>query len=81
MRLDTEVVFNEYKDRLYAAALNITKNPEDAKDAVQDTIIKYITANKSYESEEHIRAWLFTVVINLSKNMVTSFWHRNKKDL
>ncbi len=78
MRLDIEEIIAEYKDRLFAAAFSICKDKYDAEDAVQETFIKYYTTVKQYENEDHIRAWLIKVVINKSKDMVGSFWRRNK---
>ena len=78
MRLSTENIINRYQDRLFATSFSICRSAEDAEDIVQDTIIKYHQSNKDFESEEHIRAWLIRVCINLSKNLVLSFWNRNR---
>ena len=78
MRLSTEDIINKYQDRLFATSFSICRCAEDAEDIVQDTIIKYHQSNKAFESEEHIRAWLIRVCINLSKNLVLSFWNRNR---
>lgn len=40
-----------------------------------------ITLKKDFDSEQHIRAWLFRVAINRAKNMNRTFWRRNKKSL
>ncbi|MBQ9687488.1 MAG: sigma-70 family RNA polymerase sigma factor [Oscillospiraceae bacterium] len=77
MRLETEIVANRYRDRLFAAALSICRNPADADDAVQDTLLQYHTAQKEFESEAHIRAWLLRVAINRAKNITLSFWRRS----
>lgn len=39
MKLDTEKVIEKYKDRIFAIGLSILKNPNDADDVVQETII------------------------------------------
>ena len=78
MRLSTEDIIHIHQDRLFAASFSICQNAADAEDVVQDTIIKYHQSNKDFESEEHIRAWLLRVCINLSKNIVLSFWNRNR---
>ncbi|MBR0171824.1 MAG: RNA polymerase sigma factor [Lachnospiraceae bacterium] len=79
MKLPTEDVIRNHQERLYATAFSICRNAADAEDVVQDTIVKYHQAKKSFESEEHIRAWLLRVCINLSKNIVSSFWNRNRR--
>lgn len=76
MRLPVEEVSERYRDRLFAAAFHLTADPMDAEDAVQETLIRYYTAQKEFESEEHLRAWLFRVAINLAKNLGRSVWRR-----
>lgn len=78
MILPLEEVVRLYGDRLYKIAFSVCKNAEDAEDIVQDTLVKYYRSGKRFESEEHIRAWLIRVCINLSRNVVISFWNRNR---
>ena len=78
MRLSTEDIIHKHQDRLFATSFSVCRNASDAEDVVQDTIIKYHQSKKDFESEEHIRAWLLRVCINLSKNVVLSFWNRNR---
>lgn len=77
MKLPTEQVIERYKDVLFRIAYNICRSEADADDAVQDCFIKYHNQLMDFDSEEHIKAWLIRVTINLSKNLISSFWHRN----
>lgn len=81
MRRSVQELFEEYQDSLYAAAFNVCKNAEDAKDVVQDTFIQYYSLKKEFDSEQHLRAWLLRVAINKAKNMNRTFWRRNKRAL
>jgi RNA polymerase sigma-70 factor, ECF subfamily len=47
-----------FTDQLYAAALRYTKNPEDARDLVQDTYLKAFTSFHQFEEGTNLRAWL-----------------------
>lgn len=78
MRRPVEELVEKYRDSVFRAALSVSRNPEDAEDAVQDTFIQYMNSKRQFESEEHIRAWLLRVAINKSKNIMTSFWNRNR---
>lgn len=78
MKPTVEDVFRTYGDRLFAAAFSVCGNPADADDAVQDTLIKYYTLDKDYESEDHLRAWLLRVTVNRAKDISSSFWRRNR---
>ena len=71
-------ICTKYGDRLYAAAFNITRQRQDAEDAVQEALLRLFRSDKEFESEEHIKAWLIRVTINIAKSTCTSFWHRNR---
>lgn len=81
MRCTAEYLAETYQQNLFRAALSITHNVQDAEDAVQNTYLKYLKTNTEFESEEHIRAWLFRTVSNQAKDTLRTFWHRNRTSL
>lgn len=81
MRLPVEWIVEKYKDALFRAAFSVCRNQADAQDAVQNTYYKYMQSQTDFESEAHIRSWLFRVVFNQAKDIQRSFWKRNKVDL
>ena len=78
MAVDIMEICTKYGDRLYAAAFNILRQRQDAEDAVQEALLRVFKSDTEFESEEHIKAWLIRVTINIAKSTYTSFWHRNK---
>ena len=60
-------------DQLYAAALRYTKNPEDARDLVQDTYLKAFNSFHQFEEGTNLRAWLYRV-------LTTTFINTYRKD-
>ncbi len=52
----------QFADQLYAAALRYTKNPDDAKDLVQDTYLKAFTSFHQFEEGTNLKAWLYRVL-------------------
>lgn len=44
---------------------------------IQEVLLKWIESAPVFQDEEHEKAWFIRVMINLSKNKVRSFWHRN----
>ena len=80
MKPSTEEIFRTYGDRLFSIAYTVCRNREDAEDALQDTLIRYDSARKEFESEEHVKAWLIRVAINRAKDMRASFWRRSRVD-
>ena len=77
MRMETQALAENYRDRLFAAAFQVCGNAADAEDAAQEALLRYHTSEKQFESEQHIRAWLLRVAINCAKNISRSFFRRN----
>ena len=77
MRLETQALAEQYRDRLFAAAFQVCGNAADAEDAAQEALLRYHLSDKQFESQEHIRAWLLRVAVNWAKNISRSFWRRN----
>ena len=51
-------------DRLYAAALRMTRNPADAEDVVQDTYAKAFASRHTFTPGTNLRAWLYRILTN-----------------
>ena len=76
-----EEVFQAYGNMLYRIAFVMMKNAFDAEDVVQDTLIKYmehLESGKSFETEEHRKAWLIRVNSNLCKNRLRFYKNHPK---
>lgn len=73
-RYTYEDIANRYIDTVYRLALSRTKSREHAEDITQDVFVKLLKNKKPFESEEHLKAWLLRVTINLTKDLMTSSW-------
>ena len=51
-------------DRLYAAALRMTRNPADAEDVVQETYAKAFASRHTFTPGTNLRAWLYRILTN-----------------
>jgi RNA polymerase sigma-70 factor (ECF subfamily) len=49
---------------LLAVATRLTKNPADAQDLVQDTLLKAMRAREQFEAGTNLRAWLIRILMN-----------------
>ena len=78
MRSTLEEAFQKYGDRVFSAAFSILRNREDADDVVQDTFLKYHTAQIQYMDETHLKAWLLRVAINRARDITAAFWRKNR---
>ncbi len=52
------------KNKLFGYAINLLKNREEAKDVVQDTLVKIWTSNKEIKEYTNIESWGMTLVRN-----------------
>lgn len=59
-----------FSDTVYRVSLNILKNPEDSKDVMQNVFLRYFKHQHTFESMEHIKAWLIRVSVNESKRFL-----------
>ena len=55
-------------DRLYSAALRLTRNEADAQDLVQDTYLKALRSSGQFEAGTNLRGWMFTILHNTFLN-------------
>lgn len=74
-------IADKYIDTVYRLALSRTKSREHAEDISQDVFVKLLQNKKKFESEEHLKAWLLRVTINLTKDLFASHWYRTTEEL
>lgn len=51
-------------DQLYGGALRMTRNPADAEDLVQETMVKAYSAFRSFKAGTNLKAWLYRILTN-----------------
>lgn len=54
----------EHLDMLYAVALRLTRNPTDAQDLTQNTVVKALRFHDKFKKGTYIKAWLLTILRN-----------------
>ena len=54
----------EHMDMLYAVALRLTRNPADAQDLTQNTVVKALRFHDKFKKGTYIKAWLLTILRN-----------------
>lgn len=55
-------------DALYSAALRLSRNPDDARDLLQDTVLRAYRFFHQYTPGTNCRAWLLTILYNNFRN-------------
>jgi RNA polymerase sigma-70 factor (ECF subfamily) len=58
------VLVRRHQDRLWAVALRVMRNPDDAADALQDAYISAFRRAGSFRGDAAVTTWLHRVVVN-----------------
>lgn len=72
-----EEIYERYKTTLYRIAFTYLKNNHDVQDVLQEVFLKRFYQAPTFTDENHEKYWMIRVTINLSKNLLKSFWKRN----
>ncbi|ACJ32679.1 sigma-70 family RNA polymerase sigma factor [Anoxybacillus flavithermus] len=67
---------DQYGNMVLRLAYVYMRNEHDAEDVFQDVFIKLYEHMGRIQSEEHMKAWLIRVTINVCKNKLKSFVYR-----
>ena len=73
-----DAVMRKYADMVYRLAYSRTGSTFDADDILQEVFLRYIRADKTYNDEEHRKAWLIRITINCTRSFASSAWNRHR---
>ena len=76
-----EELVEKHSNMILQIAYQNTFNYQDAEDITQEVFIKLMSNISELESNEHIKAWLIKVTVNLCKDYKKSFWKKNVSEL
>lgn len=65
-----EQIVRTYADMVYRIAYRYVKNAIDADDVFSEVFLAYFRKERTFESEEHRKAWLIRVTINCAKDFL-----------
>ena len=71
----------KYADMVFRIAFTHTKSQPNADDIFQDVFLKLCKSKVTFETDEHIKAWLIKVTVNSSRKLFTSAWNKNTTPL
>ena len=72
-------VIEHYGDSLYRLCLVQLGHRQDAEDALQETLLRYLAKAPRFREDEHEKAWLIRVALNICRNM-QSFSRRHRHE-
>lgn len=67
--MEIEQIVEKYGDMLFRICLINLGNKQDTHDAVQETLLRFLEQTRKFQNEEHIKAWLIRVAMNVCKDM------------
>jgi len=62
--LEFNTLVQNVAQSLRPAAMNLTRNLDDAKDLVQETMLKALTNRDKFKAGTNLKAWLYTIMRN-----------------
>lgn len=60
--------FSQFTDTVYRVAIHNTASKSDAEDITQAVFVKLLESHKTFQGEEHLKAWLIRVTVNLCRD-------------
>jgi RNA polymerase sigma-70 factor (ECF subfamily) len=64
------LLFDRYHRRVFAVALGVVKNPQDARDVVQEAFVKVYKHLGTFQGASSFYTWLYRITMNLSIDMM-----------
>lgn len=71
-----EQAMQNWGDAVYRLALSQTRSRVEAEDVYQDVFLRLFKSRTSFESDEHVKAWLLRVTVNCCRDLTKSAWKR-----
>lgn len=70
--LDIEAIFRRHVKTVYRVCYSFMGSAADAEDATQATFMRLIDHPRTFQSEQHEKAWLIVCASNLCKDILKS---------
>ncbi len=78
---DFEAFVTKHENTLYRTALAVMGNVSDAEDVLQEAFLRAYEKAPEFQSEEHEKAWLIRVTVNLCNSRLRSPWRKRRLPL
>lgn len=76
MQGDFETFYLRHVRAIYRVCYAFMKNAQDAEDCTEDTFVRAMISNVSFENERHERSWLTTTAMNICKDKLKHWWRQ-----
>jgi RNA polymerase sigma-70 factor, ECF subfamily len=69
-----------YQGLVYELSYRLLGDPEDARDATQETFLKVYRHVGNFRGESGLKTWLYRIAVNQASNQRRWWWRRRKKE-
>jgi RNA polymerase sigma-70 factor, ECF subfamily len=80
-RLALEALCARHSDRVHRIALHVLRDPEDAHDAAQDSLVKLVQRIGQFKGQSQFSTWLYRLVVNTCKDAAQARWSARTEPL
>lgn len=71
-------LYYRHVDTVYRVCYSFMKNKADTEDMVQETFLRLLSSQKSFENDRHEKAWLIVTASNVCKDTLKKWWRKNE---
>ena len=68
-----------HAERVHRIALHVLRDPEDANDAAQESMIKLVRRVKQFRGDSQFSTWLHRLVVNTCKDVAQARWAADRR--
>lgn len=76
-RNDFDEIYEKYFDTVYRVVFLHIRKPDDVGDVVQDVFLQFLICKKTFESDEHKKAWLLRCAHNGAMDYFRAKWRKH----
>lgn len=76
LRPDFDVIYKRNFEAVYKLCYIYMQSAQDAEDCTEDTFLKLVNTDITFNDEKHDRAWLTVVAKNICKDKLRHWWRK-----
>jgi RNA polymerase sigma-70 factor, ECF subfamily len=74
-----EALCERHAPRVERIALHVLRDPEDARDAAQESLVKLVRRVGQYRGQAQFSTWLHRLVVNTCKDVAQARWEAQRR--
>jgi RNA polymerase sigma-70 factor (ECF subfamily) len=78
-RLALAALCERHADRVQRIALHVLRDPEDARDAAQESLVKLVQRVGQFRGQAQFSTWLYRLTVNTCKDVAQARWAAERR--